>query len=207
MSQEKEHIRELIRMYVRQKDKKAFKEFYDLYYPKLINFARVFFYDFTMAQEVVSDVFYKILKNPALLEQSIDIDNYLFFCVKNQSLTLIKKIKLVHNHRPLEDMNDYLIPENSTPEEILINNELYDIVRKEIERMPPKRRTIFMLIKEDGLKYKDVAKLLDISVKTVESHMYEAIKPVRKVVREYLAGKDVIVKRLGNLKNFVLLFL
>lgn len=196
MSLEKEHIRNLIRLYVHHQDKKAFKEFYDLYYPKLINFARIFIKDFSLTQEVVSDVLFKILKNPVLLEQSNDIDNYLFFSVKNQAMTCIKKIKLFHSHRSEEDVKDYLISEMSTPEEVFINNELYDIVWKKIEEMPPKRRTIYMLIKEEGLKYKEVANLLDISVKTVEAHMYEAVKPIRKAVREYLEGKDVSVKKI-----------
>ena len=207
MSQEKNHIRKLICLYIHHQDKKAFKEFYDLYYPKLIYFARIFLKDFSSAQEVVSDVFYKILKNPKLLEQSGDIDNYLFFSVKNQALTYLKKIKLFHSHRSVEDVNDYLISEKSTPEEIFIDNELYGIVRKEIEEMPPKRRAIYMMIKEDGLKYKEVAELLDISVKTVEAHMYQAIKPIRKAVREYLAGKDVNVKQLSSNKRFILFFL
>lgn len=196
MSLEKEHIRNLIRLYVHHQDKKAFKEFYDLYYPKLINFARIFIKDFSLTQEVVSDVLFKILKNPLLLEQSSDIDNYLFFSVKNQAITYLKKIKLFRSHRSVEDVKDYLISEKSNPEEIFINNELYEIVRKKMEEMPPKRRTIYMLIKEDGLKYKEVANLLDISVKTVEAHMYEAVKPIRKAVREYLEGKDVSVKKI-----------
>ncbi len=203
MSKGKEHIKNLIRLYVHHQDKKAFKEFYDLYYPKLINFARIFVRDFSVTQEVVSDVLFKILKNPKLLEKSNDIDNYLFFCVKNQALTHLKKIKRTINHRSIEDVKDYLIPERSTPEEIFINNELYDVILKKMEEMPPKRRTIYMLIKEDGLKYKEVANLLDISVKTVDSHMYEAVKPIRKAVRDYLDSRDVKVKKLDNWKHFI----
>ena len=202
MSQEKEHIRKLIRLYVHHQDKKAFKEFYDLYYPKLINFARIFIRDFSLNQEVVSDVFFKILKNPILLEQSKDIENYLFFSVKNQAITCMKKIKFFHSHQSVEDVKDYLILEKSTPEQVFINNELYDIVREKMEEMPPKRRTIYMMIKEDGLKYKDVANLLDISVKTVESHMYEAVKPIRNAVRDYLESNDIKVKRLGKWQSF-----
>lgn len=203
MSKEKEHIRKLIHLYVHHQDKKAFKEFYDLYYPKLINFSRLFIKDFSLTQEVVSNVIFKILKNPALLEQSNDIDNYLFFSVKNQAITSLKKIKLTHSHQSIDEVKDYLIPEKSTPEEIFINSELHEVVLKKMEEMPPKRRTIYMLIKEDGLKYKEVAKLLDISVKTVEAHMYEAMKPIRKAVQDYLDSKDVKIKRLDNWKHFI----
>ncbi|MCG8309816.1 MAG: RNA polymerase sigma-70 factor [Cytophagales bacterium] len=196
MQSDKQYIKRLISEFVRYHDKAAFKQFYDIYYPKLINFARLFLRDFSLVQEVVSDVFYKILQNPSLLEQSNDIDNYLFISVKNQAINCQKRVKVFGNYSSVEDVKDYLIPEKSNPEKILVETELYDVVWKIVEEMPPKRRTIYMMIKEDGMKYKQVAKLLDISVKTVESHMHEAMKPIRKAVKDYLDSKDVNVRQL-----------
>lgn len=152
--------------------------------------------DFSLVQEVVSDVFYKILKNPVLLDRAVDLDNYLFVAVKNRALSYQKKIKIFGNNRSIEDVKDYLIPEKSNPEHIFIESELYDIVWHIVNKMPPKRRTIYMMIKEDGMKYKEVAQLLDVSVKTVEAHMFEAMKPIRKAVRQYLEGRDVEVRKI-----------
>jgi RNA polymerase sigma-70 factor (ECF subfamily) len=188
------HTKELIGLYIRNNDRVAFREFYDIYYPKLINFARVFLQDFSQVQEVVSDVFYKILKNPSLLERADDVDSYLFVAVKNRALSSQKRIKIFGNYRSIEDVKDYLIPEKGNPEDIFIESELYGIIWHVIKKMPPKRRTIYMMIKEDGMRYKEVAKLLDVSVKTIEAHMFEAMKPIRKAVRHYLEGKDAEIR-------------
>ena len=52
-----------------------------------------------------------------------------------------------------------------------------------IDLLPPKCKLIFKLIKEDGLKYKDVARLLDLSIKTVEAQLAIAIRKIGQALR------------------------
>ena len=54
------------------------------------------------------------------------------------------------------------------------------------------------MVKEDGKKYKEVAQILEISIKTVEIQMSLALKKIRKIVIDYQQSKDVKIKRIGR---------
>ena len=62
------------------------------------------------------------------------------------------------------------------PESILITRELRSRIQDAIEQLPPRCKIIFKLIKEDGLSYKEVASIMEISVKTVDTQLYLALK-------------------------------
>lgn len=186
-------------------DEEAFGQLLDFYYPKLIQIALAFVPGIVAAQEVVSDLFFKILKNPKTLANADNFDNYIFLAVKNQSYTYLRKNK----HRVLLDSiqqkEDYILPDFNNPEDSLISNELFGLVEKVVQELPPKRKAVFQLVKEEGKKYKEVAEILDISIKTVELHMSLALKVLRKTVKEYQEGKDVKIRKLGR-TDFLTLF-
>ena len=86
---------------IERNDQRAFRAFFDQYYPKLVQFALLYLPTYQAAEEVVSDVLYKILKNPQLLADVRELDSYLFLSVKNQSLTYLKsKPKFNQNNNP-----------------------------------------------------------------------------------------------------------
>lgn len=167
---------------------------FNFYYPKLLHVAMAFVPGIVAAQEVVSDLFYKILKNPKTLSQVNDFNNYIFLAVKNQAITYLKKNSNKGVIDSLDSREDYLLPDSKTPLNSLISDELFRLVEKLVQELPPKRKVIFLLVKEEGKKYREVAEILDISVKTVELQMYHALKSLRKAVQEYLDAKDVKVK-------------
>ena len=177
-------------------NKKVFREFFEWYYPKLIHFAAVFLPTIQASEEVVSDVFYKILKNPNLLDNIGDLDHYMFFAVRNQSFTWLKANKNQQIFESIDSRADYLVPSREDPEQVFIDRELYRLLRQTIDQLPPKRRTVFILVKEEGMKYKEVAELLDISLKTVEMQMSQALATIREAILHYLESRDIKVKHL-----------
>ncbi len=191
---------------ISDKDEDAFKELFIYYYPKLIQIALAFVPGIVSAQEVISDLFYKILKNPFLLEEVEDFDRYIFMAVRHQSYTYLKNNK----HRVLFDSlnqkEDYILSDSRNPEDLCIYEELFHLVTNLVQQLPPKRKAIFMLVKEEGKKYKEVAEILDISVKTVELQMSLALKLLRKTVQDYLDSKDIKIRKLGG-SNFFTWFL
>lgn len=195
---------------IAEKDADAFSQLFNAYYPKLIQLALAFVPEIVAAQEIVSDVFYKILKNPKNLDRIADFDNYIFITVRNQSFTYLKKNK----HKVFFDTNDqkadYLLHDHKNPEKSLLSDELFSLVDRAIHNLPPKRKVIFMLVKEEGEKYKEVARILNISVKTVELQMSIALKKIRKIITDYQQFKDVKIKKIvgSNLLNLcILIFL
>ena len=73
---------------------------------------------------------------------------------------------------------DRYIQFHADPETLLVSAEKVTKILLAIDQLPPRCKLIFKLIKEDGLRYKDVAKLLDLSVKTVEAQLAIAIKKI-----------------------------
>ncbi len=179
-------------------DKDAFKELFRYYYPKLIQIALAFVPGIVPAQEVVSDLFYKLLKNPLLLKNVKDFDGYIFTAVRHQSYSYLKNNKQRVLFDSLSQKEDYFLPDDKNPESLLVYDEFFHLVKKAVQQLPPKRKAIFMLVKEEGKKYGEVAEILDISIKTVELQMSLALKLLRKTVQEYLDSKDIKIRKLPN---------
>lgn len=188
------------------KDEEAFKQLFNHYYPKLIQIALAFVPGIVAAQEVVSDLFYKMLKNPKTLKNVNDLDNYIFLAVRNQSYTYLKKNKNRLLFDSVDQKKDYILPNFKNPENSLISDELFHLVEKIVQKLPPKRKAVFQLVKEEGKKYKEVAEILGISVKTVELQMSLALKVLRKSVQEYQESKDIKIRKLGRTDFLTLLF-
>jgi RNA polymerase sigma-70 factor (family 1) len=191
-----ELIKDLL-LKIAQGDEAAFGQLFKFYYPKLIQLALAFVPGIVAAQEVISDLFYKIIKNPKTLHNAHDFDNYIFMAVKNQSFTWLNKNKNRAIYESLSKEEDYILPDLINPENSLLSEELFRLVEKVIQELPPKRKAIYQLVKEEGKKYKEVAAILDISVKTVELQMSLALKVMRKSVKEYHESKDIRVRKLG----------
>ena len=78
---------------------------------------------------------------------------------------------------------DWLVQMNSVyfdPEQLMMTEEMMRQIKKAINDLPPRCRLIFKLVKEDGLKYKEVAELLQLSIKTVEAQMAIALRRLGK---------------------------
>lgn len=138
-----------------------------------------------LAEEIVSDVMLNIFKKREKLAESENIEGYIFISVKNQSLKYLRKNKNMVFIENYENEADLLLTCAETPEYQYITNEFHQIIRRAIDALPPKRKLVFRLIKEEGLKYQDVARLLDLSVKTVETHMGLALKSLHTCIERY----------------------
>ena len=185
---------------ISQKDKEAFGELFEFFYPKLIQIALAFVPSILDAEDIVSEVFYKLLKNPKLFKKVSNFDNYIFLSIRNQAFTFLKRNKKRLLHDSIEDKNDYILSDYRNPENSFISSELYILVSNSIEKLPPKRKIIFKLVKEEGKKYREVAEILNISVKTVELQMSLALKKIREVLHLYDQSKDIKVKAIRSNK-------
>lgn len=203
---ESNYLQSLLSKYC-ERDEGAFDELFNLIYPKLIQIALAYLPGIVAAQEVVSDVFFKLLKNPQTMKKIKNIDSYLFMAVRNQSLNYLKKNRNLNFTDILDQTKDYIVGNQKNPEDSFLSNELFNLVKKEINNLPPKRKAIFMLVKEEGKKYREVAEIFDISIKTVELQMSLALKSIRKAVAVYLDSKDTKVRKLGGsgLRNILVI--
>lgn len=181
-------------------DKKSFAIFFRMYHSRMIRFSLLFVNRYADAEDVVSDVMIKLLKKRDQLPEIINFNDYLFRAVKNQSLNLLKKNS--HNaSMGLEDIPEDLLTDNYVePFEKVLAIELQEIVKNLVEKLPPKRKMVYLLIKDEGLRIKEVAELLDISEKTVKKHLELAIRNLRSEIESlYLEKKaDTPIIKLRN---------
>lgn len=185
-------MKEIFKKLAEEPDRALFNYFFNKYYPRLIWFALLFVKQHCAAEEVVSDVMLNILKRRKKLAQTDNIEGYIFISVKNQCFKYLRKSKRHVFVDIMESESDLYMTTSVSPEYEYLENEFHQIIKSTIDSLPPKRKLVFKLIKEDGLKYNDVAKLLDLSVKTIETHMGLALKTLHENVEKYTReGRDV----------------
>jgi RNA polymerase sigma-70 factor (family 1) len=179
-------------------DGKAFESLFYLLNTPLIKFSMMYVHRKEAAEEIVSDVFVKCWINRKSLTDVDNMDTYLFVAVKNQSLNYIKKyshIRLVQ----IEDTNEVKFIKTFSPQEALEKKELLFKMEQSIEALPQQCRIIFRLIKEDGIKYKEVAEILNISPRTVQTQLFRAMRKLSFVLSEYrnpvrsVGGNDTLL--------------
>lgn len=161
---------------IRFGDEKAFEMLFNFYCQRLINFARRYVVDIQIAENIVQDVFVRVWHHRVNLDPSRLIKSYLFKAVKNEALKE-RRHKDVET-RSREKLIDLIVPDID-PEKELTADETNKEIHKAINELPDKCGEIFKMNRFDGLKYAEIAEVLNISEKTVETQMGRALKKLR----------------------------
>jgi len=163
-------------------DANAYKELFLHYHKRLLNFSVTITHSKESAEEVVSDVFLKLWINRSTLTTIENFHLYIYIVTKNLSINRALKEKKEQSfsldEAVVNTKNIYF-----DPEQLMITSEMQKRIWLAIETLPPKCQLIFKLIREDGLKYKEVAELLNLSVKTIENQMTIALKRISESIR------------------------
>ncbi|PTQ99540.1 RNA polymerase sigma-70 factor (ECF subfamily) [Mucilaginibacter yixingensis] len=172
-----QEIEALIADVALRNDRPSFKRLYLFYYRKLFCLAKSLVKSTEEAEEIVNDTFLSIWLKRADLQQIRNFTIYICTAVRNKSLTAMSRMK-VYEHLSLEDIDIDLKDTGYDGEENLYYADLNRILSSSVDKLPNQCKLVFKLVKEDGFKYKEVAELLNISVKTVEYHMGNALKKI-----------------------------
>jgi len=167
-----------------QDDMKAFEMLYYLLFPRLIKFCRYYVVRKEIAEEIVSEIFVKCWQNRKSEITIVKLETYLFTAVRNQSIKYIRKNANVHLVE-IEDSDQFRLVDKADLEKEFGNKELYQQLDRAIEKLPPQAKIIFRLIKENGMKYKEVAEILKISPRTVQTQLFRGIAKLRIILQPY----------------------
>ena len=189
MNEKSADIRALWIRICQENDARAFEILFSFCYPKLLNFCLLYVHRKEPAEEVVSDIFVKCWMDREELQHVQNPEVYLFVAVKNQALNYLKRFSHYHMVSVGEiDTSDML---NSLhPEKDVERRELLFRLNQAITLLPRQCQIIFRLIKEDGMKYKEVAEILHISPRTVQTQLFRAIAKLRLTLRPYLENRS-----------------
>jgi len=171
-------IKELLVCLSQDNCDKAYKSLFLLLHPRLLEFSNAIIKSKEDAEEVVSDFFIKVWQKRDIFASIENPKLYCFVSVKNMSINRLQVNKKLTSP-PLEDWDTHISTVFFNPEELMISKEAVSNIMSSVNQLPPKCKTIFKMVKEEGLKYNEVAKLLDISPKTVEAQMAIALRRIR----------------------------
>ena len=164
-------------------DHDAFTRLVDRYWNNLYGQAMAYLKDSHKAQDVVQEVFLTIWKNRSSLSDIERPEHYLYTMARNRILSEFRKKLLI----PIPDSMEQLQTASGAPaDEQLTAKQLQELVQTVVDQMPPQRRAVFELSRQEGLKYEEIAARLGISRETVKGHMVKALAQVRTFIRHAL---------------------
>ncbi len=170
---------------IRRGDLKAFESLFRNYYAKLCGYAFRYIKDMDQAEEIVQDLFLKIWENRKKLAITSSIRSYLYRSVHNNCLLYLE-------HKAVEKKYENHIRYTTGQEsgldasERVNTDELEEIIDKTLNALPEKTRMIFNLSRFEGLKYREIAERMAVSIKTVEANMARALKLFRENLKDYV---------------------
>jgi len=168
---------------IRRGDIASFEKLFHHFYSGLCVYAGSLVQKGEIAEEVVQDVFYNIWKNRDTLRISRSWQSYLYRAVYNNSMMYLRKMR---RERPMEDqLASQMQIRSEDPADIMEFEEVTALVARTLEELPERTREIFEMNRQQGLKYREIAEQLSISVKTVEANMGKALKALRLSLRKY----------------------
>jgi len=181
---------------IKQGDRIAFREVYYNYYQQLYFVAGKYLKDSQMAEDAVQEIFIILWVKRESLDPSKSLESFLFTCLKNHVLNMIKsrkrRILLAY------EANEEKVHASNSTENDVIYSEYNQIIKQGLEELPERRREIFELKTFQGLTNPQIAKNLSISVNTVKNHYYHSNKFLREYLREKTGAEFVGLVVIGH---------
>lgn len=164
---------------IRASDRDAFADLFRSLHAPVLAYAESFVSD--GADDLVQDVFIRLWENRASIDPQPSIRAYLFTAVRNRALNQMRDTKRRRELR--QEMFTSAPP--VWPDREAATAELRKRVREWIAALPERRREAFELSRFSGLSYNEIASVMDISPRTVETHIRRTLEDLRARLRDY----------------------
>lgn len=161
----------------RSGNESAYRALFDRYFFKLYNYTGKFIADKNVAEEIVMDVMLAIWQKRDLLNTNLSLSAYLYKSVRNRLIDHLRK-----QHVPTVSLDQTTIepPSAFITDSRLLHKELEGLYKSSLERLPPQKKRIFTMSREEGSSYKEIADRLQLSKNTVENHMVAALRLLKE---------------------------
>lgn len=167
---------------LKRNDAAALETLFNRHYKPLCHYCALFTKNFVVAEEIVADLFIKIWDNRHSSDL-LNVKGYLFLSVRNLSLNFIQKKK-----SPVDSLEDagtaeLIIKDMNTPFSVLSGRESDQRIMAMIDRLPARQREVLLMSRIDAIDKHTIAQVLGISVRTVETTLYQAIQHLRSQLK------------------------
>lgn len=159
-------------------NEQAFREMFDAHYSKLCGFAADYLDSVDRARDVVQDVFLKVWRQREEWEVHTSIKSYLYQAVRNRALNEIRRSDTKDRFESYVEHTSKELDQRTAADTFHMKN-LSEDVEEAISDLPDRRRMAFLLHRRHGFTYKEIARIMEISPKTVENQIGRALKTLR----------------------------
>lgn len=178
------HIESSIIRQIIDGDQLAFAKMYDIYAEKLYYFAFRFLKSKEDAENLTQEVFVKIWETRNRLDPDYSFNAYLFTIAKNTIFNIHRK--KVNELAYREYLGYHIDNSHSKTENDVFLNDLQNQIDKCVETFPLQRKKVFELSRKDGFSHKEISQQLNISEKTIETHIRLGLKTLRVALNDDL---------------------
>ena len=176
---------------VKSNDLTSYEVIFKKYIKELYRFAFTYVRDSQIAEEMAQEVFLYVWEKRGQIEIQTTLKTYLYSAVKNKCLNYIK-LELP-KQQSMGDISEVMLSVSSGNQDEGENEQLKKYIKSAIDALPKKCRQIFLLSRNAGMTYEEIAEELDLSKKTVENQMGIALKKLRESLEEvYLRYKKMM---------------
>lgn len=177
---------------------KAFEQLFDTYRNDLYKFSLSMVCSKPYAEEIVQEVFLNLWLKRDITNPELSLKSYLFTMTRNKTISFLKKAA---NNKKLREEIFYKSQKSINPTERFIREEELKIVKeKALDLLPPRRRLIFEMSRNDGKSYEEIARELGISINTVKNQMSMALQTLREFL---LNNRDITLAILLLYRNWL----
>ena len=177
MNLQKKADKELVILLINN-DEQAFAELYIRYKKKLFAFCFTYLKSADEAEDIVQELFLFIWKSRAFLNPGLSFSSYLYAIARNRVLNYFRNVDIKLK------VENILLTRTPQHEEIIESDLVYKeyllLLKQLIAKLPPQRQRIFNLSREQHLTHKEIAKALKISPHTVQEHISESLRFIKK---------------------------
>lgn len=171
---------------IRNGQYEAMELFFNRYYRPLCRFGMSYESNSCLVEEKVADIFIQLWTNRNILNKIKNPKSYIYVIVKNSLKTARKSEQFYQQIDETKPINSMF---SASREQEIIENEQKEmkinLIREILDIIPKKSRQAFELSRIDGLKYKEIAEILNVTPKTVENHIALALKYISKALESY----------------------
>jgi len=168
---------------IRAGDESAFDTVFRSHYADLVRMAESIVRERALAEEVAQEVMLELWRRRESLQVEQTFRAYLLRSTRNRALNHIRHQRVVAREAAIAAIDP---PSAPSAEDEMLGTELEQAVRAAINGLPDKCREVFKLSRDQGLRYAEIAVALEISEKTVEKRMGQALAELRERLDQWL---------------------
>lgn len=157
-------------------DERAFSELFEAMHVTLLRYAWRYTGDQESARDVVQDAFLKVWQMRTDIDPERSLKALMYTMVRNLSLNHNRSSKHTNGELPEHELHDHTPSADQRVDAAMLD----DRIRRLIDNLPPRRREAFMLSRYEGLSHEEIAQVMNLTPRTVNTHIVLALKDLRE---------------------------